>query len=185
MTCDDSIVLTHPLQIAWDCYLVPSTESEPRTSHLPQPRPKVENICSMQHLTSLLTECDVLSETYSKMQKSYSHRLSKISLFISKIDDVRSLSHSGCRWLNKESLKRAEEIKSCESSKLEEVIAHSTTLGAIESDVAAILNHRMEWIRNFTAKSVESIAVLEKIYDEISSTALDGLESEEDKVTFA
>ena len=73
----------------------------------------------------------------------------------------------------------------CESPKLEEVIAHSIKLGAIESDVAMILMHRMEWIRNFTAKSIESISVLEKIYNDISSTALDRLESEGDKVTFA
>lgn len=71
----------------------------------------------------------------------------------------------------------------CEKSKLDEVSAHSTALDAIELDVAAILTNRMEWIRSFTGKSKESIEVLEKIYVEISSTALDGLESEEDKVT--
>lgn len=73
----------------------------------------------------------------------------------------------------------------CEISKLDEVNTHSTALGAIESEVAAILNHRMTWIRNFTAKSIESIAVLETIYDEISSTALEGLESEDEKVRIA
>ena len=94
---------------------------------------------SNSYLSSLLAECKEVANIYQKMQTQNNHRLSKIALFVSKIDDFRSLCESGCKWILNESTSRRTEIETNVSSNSGKVCDLNTTLGRIEAEVAIIL----------------------------------------------
>lgn len=137
---------------------------------------------SNDDLSSLLPECEQLAEIYCAMHRQFSYRMSKISLFLSKIDDIRVLCESGCKWLNKESTSRREEIQMYGSLDWESIAKHNETLGAIEKNVSIILKNRIIWIRNFVAKVGDTQDELEKLYDNISELAVIEHANEGDKV---
>ena len=137
---------------------------------------------SNSHLSSLLAECKEVSNIYRKMQAQNNRRLSKIALFISKIDDFRSVCESGCKWILKESTSRRKEIETSESSNSGKVFDLNTTLGRIEAEVIVILQSRMRWIQRFVCRVEATHERLEKIYSEISDLALEEMENESTKV---
>lgn len=137
---------------------------------------------SNSHLSSLLAECKEVSNIYRKMQAQNNRRLSKIAIFISKIDDFRSVCESGCKWILKESTSRRKEIETSESSNSGKVFDLNTTLGRIEAEVIVILQSRMRWIQRFVCRVEATHERLEKIYSEISDLALEEMENESTKV---
>lgn len=140
---------------------------------------------SDSHLSSLIAECKQVSDIYQKMQSQNNHRLSKIALFISNIDDFRSLCESGCKWIMKESSSRRTEIETSVSSNAGKVLDLNTTLGLIESEVAVILQRRMGWIQTFVCRVEATHEKLENIYSEISNLAMEEMEKESTKVSTA
>ena len=138
---------------------------------------------SNSHLSSLLAECKEVSNIYRKMQAQNNRRLSKIALFISKIDDFRSVCESGCKWILKESTSRRREIETSESSNSGKVFDLNTTLGRIEAEVTVILQSRMKWIQRFVCRVEATHERLENIYSEISDLALEEMENESTKVS--
>lgn len=134
---------------------------------------------STDDLSSLLPECDQLADIYCAMHKQFSYRMSKISLFLSKIDDIRELCGSGCKWLNKESISRQENYGSMDWTSFSN---HNETLGTIERNVTVILKNRIVWIRKFVDKVGDTQDELEKLYDKISDLAVSELENEGNKV---
>lgn len=140
---------------------------------------------SDSHLSSLIAECKQVSDIYQKMQAQNNHRLSKIALFISKIDDFRSLCESGCNWIMKESTSRRTEIETSVLSNAGKVLDLNTTLGLIESEVAVILQRRVRWIQTFVCRVEATHERLENIYSEISDLAMEEMEKESTKVSTA
>lgn len=138
---------------------------------------------SNSHLSSLLAECKEVSNIYRKMQVQNNHRLSKIALFISKIDDFRSVCESGCKWILKESTSRRTEIETSVSSNSGKVFDLNTTLGRIEAEATVILQSRMKWIQRFVCRVEATHERLENIYSEISDLALEEMENESTKVS--
>ena len=138
---------------------------------------------SISHLSSLLAECNEVSNIYRKMQAQNNHRLSKIALFISKIDDFRSVCESGCKWILKESTSRRTEIETSVSSNSGKVFDLNTTLGRIEAEATVILQSRMKWIQRFVCRVEATHERLENIYSEISDLALEEMETESTKVS--
>lgn len=134
---------------------------------------------STDDLSSLLPECEQLAHIYCAMYKQFSSRMSKISLFLSKIDDVRQLCESGCKWLNKESTSRRENYGSLDWESFSD---HNETLGTIERNVAVVLKNRIVWIKKFVDKVGDTQDELEKLYDKISELAVSELENEGNKV---
>ena len=137
---------------------------------------------SNSHLSSLLAECKEVSNIYRKMQAQNNRRLSKIAIFISKIDDFRSVCESGCKWILKESTSRRKEIETSESSNSGKVFDLNTTLGRIEAEVIVILQSRMRWIQRFVCRVEATHERLENIYSEISDLTLEEMENESTKV---
>ena len=138
---------------------------------------------SSSALSALLPECAELAELYLMMQKQCSHRLSKISLFVSKIADIRALCDSGCKWLNKESTTRQKEIETADTADWQDIIDHNSKLEGIEGRVSCVLQKRMAWLRMFATQVGNCYATLEKVYDDISILAVNELEGDEVKVS--
>jgi hypothetical protein len=136
---------------------------------------------STDNLSSLLPECEQLAEIYCAMHKQFSYRISKISLFLSKIDDIRELCESGCKWLNKESTARRENYGSLDRTSFSD---HDETLGTIERKVTFILRNRIVWIKKFVDKVGDAQNELDKIYSKMSELAVSELEIEGNKVRF-
>jgi hypothetical protein len=134
---------------------------------------------STDDMSSLLPECEQLAEIYCAMHKQFSYRMSKISLFLSKIDDIRELCESGCKWLNKESTSRRENYGSLDRTSFAD---HNEILGTIEKNVTVILKNRIVWIKKFVDKVGDAQDELEKIYNKMSELAVSELENEGNKV---
>ena len=138
---------------------------------------------------SLLLSSSELSEIFVMMQQQCSHRLSKISLLILKLADIRSLYDSGCKWVQKESLARIQEMGSTSMERITkdevigtEIIKHQEALSDIEAQVAGVLHKRMLWMKDFAIKVTSQYQLLEKFYDEISEYAVNELEAEDSEV---
>ena len=134
-------------------------------------------------LSSLLAEWKEISTIYQKMQTQNNHRLSKIALLISKIDDFRSLCESGCKWIFQESTSRHADIEASVSTAASKVFVLNTTMGRIEAEVAVILQSRMKWIQRFVCRVEATHERLENIYSEISELAVEEMEKESTKVS--
>jgi hypothetical protein len=133
-------------------------------------------------ISSLIKQSDELTESYHLMQKKCSHQLSKISLFVIKIGDIRVLCDNGYKWIRKESGSRETEIRSYYDGNNEtsdDIMAHNTVMETIEKRVTNILRQRMVWIKRFIAKVEAGFAQLEDYYNEISDLAIEELENED------
>jgi predicted RND superfamily exporter protein len=137
-------------------------------------------------LKSLIPDSEKLSEIFELMQKQFGHRLSKISLLVIKMSDVRSVSDSGCKWIIKENDSRVPEIASSLDSGCEgqtaEVLKYSTVLGEIEQKAANILRKRLDWLNCFVKKIDNQCAYLDKCYEELSDYTLKDKDNEEMQV---
>ena len=153
-------------------------------------RESVDTSCdAVFPMDSLILDSNQLSDIYKMMQQQCSHRLSKISLFILKIDDIRSLYDSGCKWVQKESLERIQEMGSTSMERLTkdevigiEMMKHQEVLGNIEIEVASVLRKRMLWMKDFVSKVESQYKLLEKFYDEISQYAIDEIGADDSEV---
>ena len=123
-------------------------------------------------LDSLVHESGKLAEIYAFLQKQCSYRLSKISLFIMRIGDCRSLYDSGCKWIRKESLARQLETESPTQTGTGGSLEHNDTMTNIERTVADVLRKRMLWLREFVKQVESRFCLLEGLYDEISEFAV-------------
>ena len=97
---------------------------------------------TVDEMDSLLLDCDKLTVIYALMQRQCSHRLSKISLFIMKIGDIRSLYESGCKWVKKESSARQLEIESSAEADIGGIFELHGAMTDIERKVAGMFSGR-------------------------------------------
>ena len=137
---------------------------------------------ALADMDSLIVDSDQLTEVYALMQRQCSHRLSKISLFVLKIGDVRSLYESGCKWVKKESSARQSPIEFHGDADFAGIVELHHTMEGIEVQVADVLRKRMLWLREFVSKVESQYTLLETVYDEISEYAVTQLEEEDQDV---
>ena len=133
-------------------------------------------------MDSLIADSDQLTEIYALMQRQCSHRLSKISLFIMKIGDVRLLHDSGCKWVKKESSARQSKTEFHEDADFAGIVEQNKAMEAIETKVADVLRQRMMWLKEFVTKVEAQYALLETFYDEISEYAVTQIEEDDQDV---
>ena len=138
--------------------------------------------CAVADMDSLIADSDQLTEIYALMQRQCSHRLSKISLFIMKIGDVRLLHDSGCKWVKKESSARQSKTEFHEDADFAGIVEQNKAMEAIETKVADVLRQRMMWLKEFVTKVEAQYALLETFYDEISEYAVTQIEEDDQDV---
>lgn len=131
-------------------------------------------------LSCLIPQSEELAANFLMMQQQCSYRLSKISLLVLKIADIRALCESGCTWLNMESTSRLEEVKNYNLVNCNEI----ASLESIETKMSFILSNRMNWLKGFANKIGHSLTSLDSIYNEISDLNTEEIESEEGMVSF-
>ena len=138
-------------------------------------------------LKTLIHDCEGLSDLFSMVQTQFSHRISKISLYIAKMGDLSLLNTSGCKWVKNECDSRSLEIQTSMNQErseeyLDRLMKHSSMLGEIEERAVTALRKRMIWLKEFTSKVESQCEVFDKFYDEISDQVTNDLGSEEMQV---
>ena len=128
----------------------------------------------------LIPQCEELAANFLTMQQQCSYRLSKISLLVLKIADIRALCESGCNWLNLECTSRREAVNNYNLVNCDEILS----LQSIETKMSSILHNRIYWLTQFANKVGRSLTALDCIYNEISDMNAEEIESEEGVVSF-
>lgn len=122
----------------------------------------------MDDYEARIAECDVFAVEYREMEKECKRKLSQISLFFHKVNEMKLLYELGFRTIYDDQKNRKSEIENC-TADVGVLVKQIKALDATEKELHDILKLKIAWLFQFIKDVKSKDHVLEDFFTDLNS----------------